>query len=155
MVLVRLPHFPFLPTLPCKAAILETFPLTSHSTVISAFAIIILGILGLLFNAEHPELVGSIDDPEDGHQVAATVFIAVMIYAVSPATTIGNPLRGLQYLYLSLLLPRDFSCFAASKASCTCAKADEARLRCKDGQGALEYTDMAFGSAPSSITAGH
>ncbi|OIW35155.1 hypothetical protein CONLIGDRAFT_676093 [Coniochaeta ligniaria NRRL 30616] len=50
-------------------------------TVISAFAIIILGILGLLFNAEHPEMVGGEEDPANGHQVAVTVFIAVLIYA--------------------------------------------------------------------------
>jgi hypothetical protein len=57
--------------------------LTLSSTVISAFAILILGILGLLFNAEHPEMVGGVEDPADGHEVAATIFIAVMIYAVS------------------------------------------------------------------------
>ncbi|KAH8910876.1 hypothetical protein BR93DRAFT_964718 [Coniochaeta sp. PMI_546] len=50
-------------------------------TVISAFAIIILGTLGLLFNAEHPEMVGGEEDPANGHQVAVTVFIAVLIYA--------------------------------------------------------------------------
>ncbi|RKU40665.1 hypothetical protein DL546_002213 [Coniochaeta pulveracea] len=49
-------------------------------TVISAFAILILGIIGLLFKAEHPELVGGDEDPEDGSQVAATVFLAVLIY---------------------------------------------------------------------------
>ncbi|KAL1880819.1 hypothetical protein VTK73DRAFT_4989 [Phialemonium thermophilum] len=50
-------------------------------TVISAFAIIILSVLGLLFKNEHHELVGGEDDPEDGPAVAATVFIAVLIYA--------------------------------------------------------------------------
>lgn len=50
-------------------------------TVISVFAILILGTLGLLFNAEHPEMVGGDEDPKDGHEVAATIFIAVMIYA--------------------------------------------------------------------------
>jgi phosphatidylglycerophosphate synthase len=55
----------------------------SFSTVISAFAILILGIIGLLFKAEHPELVGGDEDPEDGSQVAGTVFLAVLIYAVS------------------------------------------------------------------------
>lgn len=50
-------------------------------TVISAFAIIILGTLGLLFNAEHPEMVGGEEDPANGQQVAVTVFIAVLIYA--------------------------------------------------------------------------
>ncbi|KAK4447662.1 hypothetical protein QBC34DRAFT_126917 [Podospora aff. communis PSN243] len=49
--------------------------------VISMFAIVILSTLGLLFKANHPELVGGDEDPEDGATVAATVFIAVIIYA--------------------------------------------------------------------------
>lgn len=57
--------------------------MSDSSTVISAFAILILGIIGLLFKAEHPELVGGDEDPEDGSQVAATVFLAVLIYGVS------------------------------------------------------------------------
>jgi len=47
------------------------------------FAIVILSTLGLLYRANHPELVGGDEDPEDGATVAATVFIAVIIYAVS------------------------------------------------------------------------
>ncbi|KAM7208004.1 hypothetical protein V8F20_001550 [Naviculisporaceae sp. PSN 640] len=50
-------------------------------TVISVFAIVILSTLGLLFRKNHPELVGGVEDPENGEEVAATVFIAVMIYA--------------------------------------------------------------------------
>ncbi|KAK3341506.1 hypothetical protein B0T25DRAFT_573878 [Lasiosphaeria hispida] len=49
--------------------------------VISIFAIIILSVLGILFKANHPELVGGDEDPENGPEVAATVFIAVMVYA--------------------------------------------------------------------------
>ncbi|KAK4217694.1 hypothetical protein QBC37DRAFT_369813 [Rhypophila decipiens] len=49
--------------------------------VISVFAIIILSILGILFKGNHPELVGGEEDPKNGEEVAATVFIAVMIYA--------------------------------------------------------------------------
>ncbi|KAK3329603.1 hypothetical protein B0H66DRAFT_31649 [Apodospora peruviana] len=49
--------------------------------VISIFAIVILGTLGLLFNKNHPELVGGEEDPEDGEKVAATILIAVIIYA--------------------------------------------------------------------------
>jgi hypothetical protein len=56
--------------------------LTINSVVISIFAIVILSTLGLLFRANHPELVGGDEDPEDGATVAATVFIAVIIYAV-------------------------------------------------------------------------
>ncbi|KAM7184898.1 hypothetical protein V8F33_012719 [Rhypophila sp. PSN 637] len=49
--------------------------------VISVFAIIILSILGILFKGNHPELVGGEEDPKNGEEVAATAFIAVMIYA--------------------------------------------------------------------------
>jgi hypothetical protein len=40
-------------------------------------------VLGILFKNEHHELVGSEEDPEDGPAVAATIFIAVIIYLVS------------------------------------------------------------------------
>ena len=49
--------------------------------VISVFAIIILSVLGLLFNSNHHELVGGRDDPENGPAVASTIFVAVLIYA--------------------------------------------------------------------------
>lgn len=48
---------------------------------------IILGILGILFNNSHPELVGGEDDPENGPEVAATVFTALVIYTVRSAPT--------------------------------------------------------------------
>lgn len=50
--------------------------------VISAFAILILSILGLLFKNNHHEMVGGIEDPENGPEVAATIFTAVLIYIV-------------------------------------------------------------------------
>ncbi|KAL1892519.1 hypothetical protein Sste5346_007031 [Sporothrix stenoceras] len=49
--------------------------------VISVFAILILSILGLLFKGNHHEMVGGIDDPENGPEVAATIFVAVLVYA--------------------------------------------------------------------------
>ncbi|KAK3337106.1 hypothetical protein B0T19DRAFT_60666 [Cercophora scortea] len=49
--------------------------------VISVFAIIILSVLGILFKGNHPELVGGIEDPDDGPATAGAVFIAVIIYA--------------------------------------------------------------------------
>ncbi|TPX15382.1 uncharacterized protein E0L32_004362 [Thyridium curvatum] len=49
--------------------------------VISVFAIVILSILGILFKNEHHEFVGGEEDPENGGQVAGTIFIAVIIYA--------------------------------------------------------------------------
>ena len=53
------------------------------SVVISVFAIIILSILGLLFKNNHHEVVGGVEDPENGPAVAGTVFVAVLVYAVS------------------------------------------------------------------------
>ncbi|KAM9882512.1 hypothetical protein VDGL01_03476 [Verticillium dahliae] len=50
-------------------------------TVISVFAILILGVLGLLFRANNHELVGGIEDPKNGPVVASTIFVAVIIYA--------------------------------------------------------------------------
>ncbi|RYP36422.1 hypothetical protein DL767_003385 [Monosporascus sp. MG133] len=49
--------------------------------VISAFAIVILSILGGLFRSNHHEMVGGTGDPEDGSAVAGTIFTAVFVYA--------------------------------------------------------------------------
>ncbi|KAF6834090.1 hypothetical protein CMUS01_06313 [Colletotrichum musicola] len=49
-------------------------------TVISVFAILILGVLGILFNKNHPELVGGKDDPKNGAAVASTLFVSVLVY---------------------------------------------------------------------------
>ncbi|RHZ71695.1 hypothetical protein CDV55_108100 [Aspergillus turcosus] len=49
--------------------------------VISAFAIVILSVLGSLYKSEHHGFVGSETDPEDGGAVAASIFTAVIIYA--------------------------------------------------------------------------
>lgn len=54
------------------------------STVISAFAIVILSVIGGLFRSKHHSLTGHADDPADGPAVAGTVFIAVFVYIVSP-----------------------------------------------------------------------
>lgn len=54
-----------------------------HSTVISAFGIIILSIIGSLFARNHHMVMGlEEDDPEDNKAVAASVFIAVAVYGV-------------------------------------------------------------------------
>ncbi|KAH8815277.1 hypothetical protein F5884DRAFT_771807 [Xylogone sp. PMI_703] len=50
--------------------------------VVSIFAIVILSIIGSLFKHNHHSMVGSTDDPADGAAVAATVFGAVIVYAV-------------------------------------------------------------------------
>jgi ribonuclease kappa len=74
--------FPFL-RLPSTTRIpLLTIAMIRNSTVISVFAIVILSVLGLLFNNNHHELVGGDEDPENGPQVAATVFLAVAVYSV-------------------------------------------------------------------------
>ncbi|KAK8095287.1 uncharacterized protein PG998_001917 [Apiospora kogelbergensis] len=49
-------------------------------TVISAFAIVILSVIGGLFRSKHHSLTGHADDPADGPAVAGTVFIAVFVY---------------------------------------------------------------------------
>lgn len=52
------------------------------STVISVFAILILSVLGSLFARSHHMVMGSDEAPEDGGAVAASIFIAVAVYAV-------------------------------------------------------------------------
>ncbi|KAK6460348.1 hypothetical protein DFJ63DRAFT_248966 [Scheffersomyces coipomensis] len=49
-------------------------------TVLSAFAIVILSFIGYLFKIGHESMMGSIDDPENGEEVAKTVFGAVFVY---------------------------------------------------------------------------
>ncbi|CUM48496.1 uncharacterized protein AC631_02313 [Debaryomyces fabryi] len=49
-------------------------------TVLSAFGVIILSVIGYLFKVGHESMMGSIDDPEDGAAVAGTVFGAVFVY---------------------------------------------------------------------------
>ncbi|KAH9891386.1 hypothetical protein F4778DRAFT_784979 [Xylariomycetidae sp. FL2044] len=52
--------------------------------VISAFAIVILSIIGALYRANHHEFVGGVEDPDpkDTSAVASTIFTAVIVYAV-------------------------------------------------------------------------
>jgi ribonuclease kappa len=49
----------------------------------SVFAIVILSVIGALFKTNHHSMMGSTNDPQDGAAVAATVFSAVIVYAVS------------------------------------------------------------------------
>lgn len=53
------------------------------SIVISVFAIVILSAIGSMFANGHHSMMGSDDDPKDGGAVAASVFGAVIVYAVS------------------------------------------------------------------------
>jgi len=58
--------------------------LDDYSIVISCFAIVILSVIGALFKANHHSMTGTIEDPENHAAVAATVFSAVIVYAVRP-----------------------------------------------------------------------
>lgn len=49
-------------------------------TVLSAFGIVILSVIGWLFKTGHESMMGSINDPTDGDAVAHTVFGAVFVY---------------------------------------------------------------------------
>ncbi|KIV88131.1 hypothetical protein B0A52_05249 [Exophiala mesophila] len=50
-------------------------------TVISAFAIVILSVIGSLFARDHHMMMGLEEDPEDGKAVAGSIFVAVAVYA--------------------------------------------------------------------------
>lgn len=49
-------------------------------TILSAFGIVILSVIGYLFKTNHESMMGSVNDPEDGAAVAKTVFGAVFVY---------------------------------------------------------------------------
>ena len=51
-------------------------------TILSIFGIVILSVLGYLFSVGHESMVGSINDPENGKEVAKTIFGAVIVYGV-------------------------------------------------------------------------
>lgn len=48
--------------------------------ILSSFAIVILSVIGYLFNTNSESFMGSINDPEDGKAVANTVFGGVFVY---------------------------------------------------------------------------
>ena len=64
------------------------------STVVSAFAIIILSALAVLYRSGHEEFAGTRDDPkpEDLGAIAGTIFTAVIVYAVGPPVRDWAPL---------------------------------------------------------------
>ncbi|KAJ5495451.1 hypothetical protein N7539_000567 [Penicillium diatomitis] len=59
--------------------------------VISVFAIVILSVLGSLYGSNNHTVMGSEEDPEDGPAVAASLYTAVVVYAVRHLTF--QPLR--------------------------------------------------------------
>jgi len=48
--------------------------------VVCVFAIVILSVIGSLFQNNHHSMMGSEDDPENGPAVAVSVFGAVAVY---------------------------------------------------------------------------
>ncbi|KAI5806489.1 hypothetical protein DFH27DRAFT_608638 [Peziza echinospora] len=48
--------------------------------VISAFALVILPPIALLFRSNHEAFMGRTQDPKDGAAVARTVFMAALVY---------------------------------------------------------------------------
>ncbi|GMM36383.1 hypothetical protein DASC09_037080 [Saccharomycopsis crataegensis] len=51
-------------------------------TVVSAFGVVILGFLGMLFHQGHEALLGSTSAPEDGVAVSHTLWGAAFVYAL-------------------------------------------------------------------------
>lgn len=74
-------HSAIKPQLPARAFGTQQLMICC-SIVISVFAIVILSVLGALFNASHHSLMDSNDDPKDGPVVAGTAFAAVGVYGV-------------------------------------------------------------------------
>lgn len=52
--------------------------------ITSSFAIVILSVIGYLFQTNSESFMGSINDPEDGKAVAKTVFSAVLYIWLLP-----------------------------------------------------------------------
>ncbi|KAJ5874608.1 uncharacterized protein N7529_003038 [Penicillium soppii] len=50
--------------------------------IISLFAIVILSVLGSLYGSNNTSFTGSEGEPEDGPAVAASIYTAVIVYAV-------------------------------------------------------------------------
>lgn len=135
---------------PSRATSQMDSPLTLDSVVISVFAIIILSTLGFLFKANHHELVGGDEDPEDGAAVAGTVFTAVFIYMVGTSGATLPPLLAGSYTNVSVYL-RGSLCSAVSRAYCTSGRADGERSRYDSSIYSarwLEEDISAFGNRP-------
>ena len=85
-----------------------------NSTVVSVFAIFILGIVGGLYRSGHEEFVGGREDPDDGKAVSSTIFTAVIVYAVRiyPFLILADISKLTRWIGLSgiLRLPGHASC---------------------------------------------
>ncbi|CAP80312.1 Pc12g06850 [Penicillium rubens Wisconsin 54-1255] len=70
-------------------------PRFSNSVIISVFAIVILSVLGSLYNSNNHAYTGSEGEPKDGPAVAASIYTAVIVYAVRHSSIpIPKPRRG-------------------------------------------------------------
>ncbi|KXG50204.1 uncharacterized protein PGRI_061710 [Penicillium griseofulvum] len=61
--------------------------------VISVFAIVILSVLGSLYSSNNHAYTGSEDGPENGPAIAASIYTAVIVYAVRHSP-LSEPRRG-------------------------------------------------------------
>ena len=68
--------------------------------MISAFAIVILSVIGGLFYNNHETMVGSISDPEDGKAYVTFHYLYSSIYHLSSLDT--NYIYSIFYLFLSV-----------------------------------------------------
>ncbi|PHH59468.1 hypothetical protein CDD81_3174 [Ophiocordyceps australis] len=50
-------------------------------TVVSVYAVFILGAIALLYRNDHEQFVGGRDDVEDGKAASNVIFAAVIVYA--------------------------------------------------------------------------
>jgi hypothetical protein len=64
---------------------------------------VILSAVGLLYRSKHEEFVGGEEDvdPQDSGEVAATIFIAVLVYAVRLPLSSPSPSSG-SFVYVTI-----------------------------------------------------
>jgi hypothetical protein len=123
---------------------------------VSVFAIVILSTLALLFKSKHEELVGGIDDaPEEmAPEIAGTIFMAVLVYAVRPISSPVHLAMASERIHEadSRSNHRASSCSAAYKVCYTCARVDEVPSRCTETtEGDRRITNSSAGSGHSGL----
>ncbi|KAJ5736364.1 uncharacterized protein N7483_001489 [Penicillium malachiteum] len=69
---------------------LNAWSCLKSSVIISVFAIVILSVLGSLFSSNNHSYTGSEGEPEDGPAVAASIYVAVLVYAGQYQETQAN-----------------------------------------------------------------
>ncbi|KAJ6130216.1 hypothetical protein N7512_002996 [Penicillium capsulatum] len=71
------------PTRHCLRKAMNSDLFSLPSVVISLFAIVILSVLGSLFHSNNHAYTGTEGEPEDGPAVAASIYVAVIVYAAA------------------------------------------------------------------------